>query len=96
MSDSHGTPSRLLIVLAFLSVYICWSATYTAMSVGVELLPATVLAGARMLSAAVIMLAFCALRRKRIFWSSGVMWRLMLLGVMLLFVGNIGLVWSEK
>ena len=42
------------------------------------------------------MLAFCALRGRRIFYDRNIMWRLMLLGVMLLFGGNIGLVWSEK
>jgi drug/metabolite transporter (DMT)-like permease len=96
MSAVRGTPSRLLIVLAFLSLYFCWSATYTAMRVGAELLPATVLAGVRMLIGAAIMLAFCALRGRSIFYSRNIMARLMLLGVMLLFGGNIGLVWSEK
>jgi drug/metabolite transporter (DMT)-like permease len=96
MSEVRGTPSRLLIVLAFLSVYFCWSATYTAMRVGVTLLPPTVLAGVRLLCGAGIMLAFCAVRGKRLLYKSSVMWRLMLLGVMLLFGGNIGLVWSEK
>jgi len=89
-------PARLSIVLAFLSVYFCWGATYTAMRIGVSLLPATILAGVRMLIGAAIMLSFCALRRRRIFHARYVMWRLMLLGVMLLFGGNIFLVWSEK
>ncbi|HTV05239.1 MAG TPA: EamA family transporter [Acidobacteriaceae bacterium] len=96
MTNARGTPSRLMIVLAFLSVYFCWSATYTAMRVGVSLLPATVLAGVRLLIGAGIMLGFCALRGRKILFTSYVMWRLMLLGVMLLFGGNIGLVWSEK
>lgn len=96
MTESPGKPARLSIVLAFLSLYFCWSATYTAMRVGVELLPATVLAGVRLILAATIMLAFCALRGKRVFYSRHVMARLALLGVMLLFGGNIGLVWSEN
>lgn len=96
MQETHPQPRRLFIILAFLSVYLCWSATYTAMRVGVTLLPATVLAGVRLLVGAGIMLAFCALRGKRIFYEGNIMARLMLLGVMLLFGGNIGLVWSEK
>jgi len=96
MKELRGTPSRLLIVLAFLSVYFCWSATYTAMRVGVALLPATVLAGVRLLCGAGLMLTFCAVRGRRIFFGRRIMGRLMLLGVMLLFGGNIGLVWSEK
>jgi len=96
MSETRSAPPKITIVLAFLSVYFCWSATYTAMRVGVSLLPATVLAGVRLLIGAGLMLAFCALRGKRLFYVRGVMRRLMLLGVMLLFGGNIGLVWSEK
>jgi drug/metabolite transporter (DMT)-like permease len=96
MNELGGKPARLSIFLAFLCVYFCWSATYTAMRVGVELLPATILAGVRMLCAAAIMLTFCALRGRRIFYDRNLMGRMMLLGVMLLFGGNIGLVWSEK
>lgn len=96
MNELRGTPTRLSIVLAFLSVYFCWSATYTAMRVGIALLPATILAGVRMLIGAAIMLTFCGLRRRRIFYPRNIMGRLMLLGVILLFAGNIGLVWSEK
>lgn len=66
------------------------------MSIGVRLLPATILAGTRMLIGACIMLSFCALRGKRLFYSRRVMARLGLVGALLLFGGNIGLVWSEK
>lgn len=96
MNVLRGAPSKVLVVVAFLSLYLCWSATYTAMRIGVALLPATVLAGVRLLIAAGLMLAFCRLRGRRIFYPREVMGRLALLGVMLLFGGNIGLVWSEK
>lgn len=93
---SRKPPARLIIALAFCSVYLCWGATYTAMSVGVRLLPATILAGTRMLVGAFLMLSFCAIRRKQLIYSRGIMIRLFLIGVLLLFGGNIGLVWSEK
>jgi drug/metabolite transporter (DMT)-like permease len=96
MNDLRRAPARLSIIFAFLSVYFCWSATYTAMRVGVQLLPATVLAGVRLLLGGVIVLTFCALRRRSIFFPRPIMSRLFLLGIMLLFGGNIGLVWSEK
>lgn len=96
MNPLRPTPPRLSIVLAFLSVYFCWSATYTAMRVGVSLLPATVLAGVRMWIGAAIMLTFCALRGRQILYPRHIMGRLMLLGLILLFGGNIGLVWSEN
>jgi len=96
MSHSGSAPSKFLIFLAFCGVYFCWSATYTVMRVGVETLPATVFAGVRMLCAAALMLGFCVLLRKRVWFARPVMGRLMLLGVLLLFGGNIGLVWSEE
>ena len=93
---SGAAPARLSILLAFCSVYLCWGATYTAMSVGVHLLPAPILAGVRMLIGAAIMLSFCALAGKRLLYPRGIMARLSLVGVLLLFGGNVGLVWSEK
>lgn len=96
MSTSRHAPARLSILLAFLGVYFCWSATYTFMRVGVQLLPATIFAGVRMLLASALMLGYCALRGKRLLWDRPTMGRLMLLGILLLFGGNIGLVWSER
>jgi drug/metabolite transporter (DMT)-like permease len=96
MTASQGAPARLSIILAFLDIYFCWSATYPVMSIGVHLLPATVFAAVRMLLAGALLLAFCAFRGKRIFLSRAFMGRLMLLGVLLLFGGNIGLVWSVE
>lgn len=82
--------------MAFGSVYLCWGATYTAMSIGVRLLPPAILAGTRMLIGAAVMLSFCALTGKQIFYSRGAMARLALVGAMMLFCGNLGLVWSEQ
>ncbi|HUX44724.1 MAG TPA: EamA family transporter [Terracidiphilus sp.] len=95
-SPTAAAPPRIAILLAFASVYVCWGATYTAMSIGVHLLPATILAGTRMLIGAFLMLTFCALRKKRLWYGRSVMARLGFVGVLLLFGGNIGLVWSEK
>lgn len=89
-------PARATILLAFSSVYLCWGATYTAMSIGVRLLPAPILAGTRMLAGAAIMLGFCGLTGKQLLHSRRVMGWLGLLGAMMLFLGNVGLVWSEK
>lgn len=94
-STSSSHPARFAILAAFGSVYLCWGATYTAMSIGVRLLPAPILAGTRMLAGAVIMLGFCALRGKRLWHGWRTMAWLGLLGAMMLFAGNVGLVWSE-
>ena len=94
-STSSSHPARFAILAAFSSVYLCWGATYTAMSIGVRLLPAPILAGTRMLAGAAIMLGFCALRGKPLWHGARTMAWLGLLGAMMLFAGNVGLVWSE-
>jgi len=95
-SSSQNKPAQIAVVLAFASIYLCWGATYTAMSIGVRLLPATILAGTRLMISACLLLAFCYFTGKKLFYSRGIMLRLGLLGLMLLFGGNVGLVWSEK
>jgi drug/metabolite transporter (DMT)-like permease len=45
---------------------------------------------------ATLMLTFCALSGKRVRVSRGTAARLALLGILLLFFGNVGLVWSER
>ena len=64
---SQPKPARIAVLLAFASVYICWGATYTAMSVGVKLLPATILAGTRLFISASALLLFCHFTGKKIF-----------------------------
>lgn len=95
-SSTSSHPSRFAILAAFGSVYLCWGATYTAMSIGVRLLPAPILAGTRMIAGALIMLTFCGLSGRKLFHSARTMGWLGLLGAMMLFAGNVGLVWSEK
>ncbi len=95
-STPSAHPARLAIFAAFGSVYLCWGATYTAMSIGVRLLPAPILAGTRMLAGAAIMLSLCGLSGKTLWHGRRTMGWLGVLGAMMLFAGNVGLVWSEK
>ncbi len=88
-------PPRYRILLAFACVYIFWGATYTAARFGVHLMPAPVLAGVRLSIGGCLMLSFAALRGKRIWGPVREMRRIFLLGVLLLFTGNVGLVWAE-
>jgi drug/metabolite transporter (DMT)-like permease len=90
---SQASPSK--IALAFCCVYAFWGATYTAARFGVHLVPATVLAGTRLFFAGCLMLLFCAMRGKRLWGSASDMRRVLLLGILLLFAGNVGLVWAE-
>lgn len=95
MSSTSRTAPPWQILSAFCSVYLFWSATYAASRIGVHFVPAPLLAGVRLAVGGCLMLAFCTVRGKKIFGTVREMRRLLLLGVLLLFGGNVGLVWAE-
>ncbi len=88
-----GTTS---IVLAFLSVYFFWGSTYTAIRIGAAEMPALLLAGLRFFIAGVILLAWCRWRGLKLAFPPRTMFMLGLIGLLLLFLGNVGLVYAEK
>jgi len=90
---SHA--SSVPVIFAFACVYVCWGATYTAMRIGVHFVPAPALAGVRLLIGGSLMLAFMSLRGKRLLGNMREMRRLFIIGVLMLFFGNVGLVWAE-
>jgi drug/metabolite transporter (DMT)-like permease len=90
---SVGTTS---IVLAFLSVYFFWGSTYTAIRIGAAEMPALLLAGLRFVIAGVILLAWCRWRGLRLWHPAKTMFMLALIGLLLLFLGNVGLVYAER
>ena len=94
-SSAQRSAPQWQILSAFCSVYLFWSATYAASRIGVHYVPAPLLAGVRLLLGGCLMLTFCAVRGKKIMGTAQEMQRLLLLGVLLLFGGNVGLVWAE-
>ena len=90
-----GHPSSSAVTFAFACVYVCWGGTYTAARLGVHFVPAAALAGVRLFISGSAMLGFMALRGKRLLGGMREMRRLFLLGVLMLFFGNVGLVWAE-
>jgi drug/metabolite transporter (DMT)-like permease len=90
---SAGTTS---IVLAFMSVYFFWGSTYTAIRIGAAQMPSLLLAGLRFFIAGFILLAWCRWRGLRLLHLARTMLMLGLIGLLLLFLGNVGLVYAEK
>ena len=84
------------IVLAFVSVYFFWGSTYTAIRVGAAEMPALLLAGTRFLIAGLVLLGWCRWRGLRLGLPARTMFMLGLIGVLLLGVGNVGLIYAEK
>jgi drug/metabolite transporter (DMT)-like permease len=88
----HQAATSARIILAFASVYIFWSSTYTAIRIGVAEMPAFLLAGTRFLTAGTILLVWCRWRGLRLIWPPKTMLLLGLIGLLLLGGGNVGLV----
>ncbi len=83
------------LIGAFAAVYIIWGSTYLAIRYAVDTMPPFLMAGVRFLIAGGILYGFMAARGtpapKRIHWRST-----LIIGALLLLVGNGGVVWAEQ
>ncbi|HEY4588420.1 MAG TPA: EamA family transporter, partial [Thermoanaerobaculia bacterium] len=97
MTDSRGTlrASALQVAAALGAVYLIWGSTYLAIRFAIETIPPFLMAAARYLTAGAMLYAWSRLRgapRPRlIHWRPAVM-----LGGLLLLLGNGGVVWAEQ
>ena len=94
MKPTQKFSTRILV--AFGCVYFFWGSTYVAIRFGVEVLPPFVLASMRFLIAGPLMLAICAARGMRLRQSARDMAMLAAIGILMLGLGNMGLVWCEQ
>ena len=84
------------VLIAFACVYFFWGSTFVAIRFGVQALPPFVIASARPLIAGPLLLAICAMRGLKLWQSRREFAMLAVLGVLMLGIGNTGLVWSEQ
>ncbi len=94
MSDSAKLSTRVLI--AFACVYVFWGSTYLAIRFGVQVLSPFLLGSVRFLVAGPLMLGLCAARGMRLRPSRREMLLLAAIGVLVLGIGNQGVVWAEQ
>ncbi len=88
---------RFQVILAFALVYLFWGSTYLAIGIAdEEHIPAAAICALRFLVAGSLMLAACALFRKKLWGSWSEFGRLIVVGFLLLVCGNTGLTWAEK
>ncbi len=84
------------MLIAFASVYVIWGSTYGAIHVAGEHLSAPVVAAARSLLTAVLILAICLVRRVSLRVPKGEAWRLVVVGLLFMSGNNMLLTWGEK
>lgn len=87
--------SPLLILLAFLAIYIVWGTTYIAIIFGLGGFPPFLLSSLRFTIAGVLMLAWCLFRKSRM--PTGYDLKVAIISGIVMLVGGSGLVaWSEQ
>lgn len=92
---NHQAPSRALVIAAFAALYIIWGSTYLAIMLGIKTIPPFLLAGIRFLLAGIILYGWCRFRGEAHPDIKSIQ-KISLSGVLLLFIGNSGLVWAEQ
>jgi len=92
-------PSKTLstrVLIAFACVYLFWGSTYLAIRFGVQVLSPYMLGSVRFLIAGPLMLGLCAARGLRLRQSWRDLGLLAAIGILMLGIGNMGLVWCEQ
>src|SRR5690242_19436898 len=88
--------NRSRIIVAFALLYVLCGSTYLAMRVIVRDMPPYVAGTVRYLVAGPIMLVACALIGRKISHTRQDLKHLLVIPILLLSVGNIGVLWGEE
>src|SRR6266478_1541846 len=91
-----AAPSRFMLALNFGLVYLFWGSTYLGIGIAVEHIPPALMCGVRFTIAGVAMLAWCALSGRRILHTPHDLYRMAVVGILLLMGGNLTLSYAEQ
>ncbi len=91
---STRTAHPVLLILAFLAVYLIWGSTYLAIRFAISTIPPFLMGGLRFLTAGTLVYLFTSWRHPA---PSVEHWRsAIVLGTLMLFIGNGCVVWAEQ
>jgi drug/metabolite transporter (DMT)-like permease len=94
-SITNPNPPTLKVVVAFAIVYVVWGSTYFFIALGIRDFPPMLLGALRFVSAGIILLLWCLARGERLFDRIAIR-PAIISGVLILFLGNGVLIWSEQ
>jgi len=93
---SHKPASPLLVIIAFATVYLVWGSTYFFIRIAMQGgLPPFVLGAIRFTTAGLLLMGWCAIKGEKLFVAKDVL-PAAITGILLLFVANGIVIWSEK
>ena len=92
---SPTEPPRLKVYLAFAAIYIIWGSTYFGIREALTGFPPFLLGGFRFLVAGALLFAWCGIKRIPLH-APGHIWKSLVTGFLLLFVGNGAVVWVQQ
>src|SRR5439155_7925440 len=87
---------RGLALAAFITVCVVWGTTYLAIRVAVETIPPFLLTAMRFVIAGIVMLTIARIRGERIPRDPRTLGNLVVIGVLMVAVGNLAVVWAEQ
>lgn len=93
-SHAHARTHRIIVIFAFLSIYLIWGSTYLAIRYAVATIPPLYTAGIRHLTAGLILLAWCA--RKRLRPTTAQMRASVVIGAFFFLIGHGTVHWAEQ
>ncbi len=95
LAVAQKTPSKALVIAAFAALYIIWGSTYLAIFIAIKSIPPFLMAGARFVIAGLLLYTWCRLQGQPTPDMKSIA-KISFSGVLLLFIGNSGLVWVEQ
>lgn len=95
-ATSSKSPSILLVVIAFATVYLVWGSTYFFIRIAVEGgLPPFILGSIRFTTAGTLLMIWCVIKGEKIFVAKDI-FNAAVTGALLLFVANGIVIWTEQ
>ncbi|HEY4147810.1 MAG TPA: EamA family transporter [Chitinophagaceae bacterium] len=95
LAAPYKEPSKALVIAAFAAVYILWGSTYLAIFIALDDIPPFLLVSVRFLIAGLVLYAWCRFKGEPA-PSLKSFATISLGGIILLFGGTGGLIWSEQ
>lgn len=95
ITTTEKNPSQALVVAAFAALYVIWGSTYLAIFIAIKNIPPFLMAGTRFLIAGLLLYTWCRLKGQPTPDLRSIA-KISISGILLLFIGNCGLVWVEQ